>query len=368
MDFSECICDSYGYCPIFGKTMEANPPNWQWCRNTTESERKKYFDILKKAPPSDNMYTFSIINQAKTKEEAFLYFLTLKNHEYKCDEASKIQFDRNKTILKYFNQDNLHFDPNDIEIACLGHSQKQFDSIEERSYIRKVNLNSLDAGEYSGNEWAETRAFLTKNLFSSHVNFVGFVTASWNNKYEPFSRIDNFHNWKSAKVLLNSKPEDKIILCADISCPCWWHLDQNGRGNILNNFFGDKSTYMGRYLLKLLQLEEYQHIKVPYSNQIITHKSNVKKYIDYLNANDILKKVNWFVEKIASRYINNDNETKYLYQNNRVHAYIMEMVSCFWFATQDFVYIPTAKRKDSWYTPDSVKQRISYTHNKNNQK
>lgn len=355
-NFSECICSSPGFCPIFGKKMGINPPDWKWCQKSTPDDRKSYFNILAKAPPSDNTDTFSIISQAKTKEEAFLYFLTLKNHQYKCDEASKAQLDRNKIIFKYLNQDNLDFKPNNIEIACLGHSQKQFDSIEERSYIRKVNLNTLDAGQYSGNEWAESRAFVTKNLFSKDVDFVGFITASWNNKYESFSRIDNLHNWDTAKILLNSKPEDKIVLCADIFCPCWWTTTYQG-SNILSVFFGNKSHTIGKRLLKLVNLDNFKHIKVPFANQIIAHRLIIQRYIDYLQNENILDKVDWFVKKFAIKYIDKSNEIKIFYQNNRIQAYLMEMISCFWFANQDFVYIPNAKRKSCWYELSNIKKR-----------
>jgi hypothetical protein len=359
MDFSECICDCPGFCPIYGKVMEANPPNWQWCRNTTQSERKKYFDILKKAPPSDNMDTFSIIKNAKTKEEAFLYYLTLKNNEYICDIAQQNQIKTNKKIVEFIEKEKDECDFSNIEIACLGHDRKQFFSIEERPYLRKVNLNILDAGNYSGNEWAETRAFMAaKNLFYEDVDFIGFTTASWNDKYESFSRIDNFHNWNNAKILLNSKPEDKIVLCADICCACAWTPDTYQSSNILSTFFNKESHMIGKSLLKLAKLDNFKHIKVPFANQIIAHRLIIQRYIDYLQNENILDKVDWFVKKFAIKYIDKSNEIKIFYHNNRIQAYLMEMISCFWFANQDFIYIPNTHRKKNWYEESNVRKRI----------
>jgi hypothetical protein len=359
MDFSKCSCDSWGYCPIFGKTMERDPPNWQWCKNTTSEEREKYFNLLKKAPPSDNMDTFSIINQAKSKEEVFLYYLTLKNNQHKCNIANNNQIKRNEKIIQLIEKYNHKHDFRNVEIACLGHNKKQFDRIENRYYLKKINLNDLDAGKYSGNEWAETRAFIAaKNLFHEDVDFVGFVTASWNDKYESFSRIDNFHNWNNAKILLNSKPEDKIILCSDIFCACWWHSNKYHSSSILSSFFGDASYSIGNTLLKLAKLNNFNHIKVPFANQMIAHRYIIQQYLDYLENDNILDKVDWFVKKFAIKYIDNSSKIKNLYQNHRIQAYLMEMISCFWFANQDFVYIPNAQRKLSWYEKSNIEKRI----------
>jgi hypothetical protein len=36
----------------------------------------------------------------------------------------------------------------------------------------------------------------------------------------------------------------------------------------------------------------------------------------------------------------------------------MEMISCFWFANQDFIYIPNTHRKKNWYEESNVRKRI----------
>ena len=357
---SECSCKEPGFCPIFQKRMGEDPPDWKWCQTTSYSDRKSYFDLLAKAPPSDNMDTFGIIKNAKTKEEAFLYYLTLKHQEFVCDEASNNQLEINKKIIRYIEKYSYECHFNNIEIACLGHSKKQFDKIQDRPYLKKINLNALDAGKYSGNEWAESRAFVAKNLFSKDVDFIGFTTASWNDKYESFSTIDNFHNWNNAKILLNSTPEDKIVLCADMLCACSWIRDKYQSSNILSAFFNKESHTIGKSLLKLVNLDNFKHIKVPFANQIIAHKLIIQRYIDYLQNENILDKVDWFVKKFAIKYIDKSNEIKIFYQNNRIQAYLMEMISCFWFANQDFLYIPNVTRKENWYSEKNIKERINY--------
>lgn len=357
MDLSKCICEEPGFCPIFGRTMGENPPDWKWCKKTNALERKKYFDLVSKCK-SQNRNIFDIIKSAKNKYEAMLYYLTLVPFAYNCDISNQNQIKKNQRIIELIQQCDTECDFTNIEIACLGHSEEQFKNIEEKSYIRKVNLNDLEIEKYGGNEWAESRAFLAKNLFSRDVDFVGYVTASWNSKYKSFSRIDNFHNWYTAKILLNSKPEDNIVLCADIFCPCWWTTNQNHHNNILSSFFSADSSLIGNTLLKLVKLDNFNHIKVPFANQIISHKYTIQKYTDYLKEQNILDKVDWFVKKYTLKYVDNSNEIKALYQNNRIQAYLMEMIFCFWSANQDFVYIPNAEKRIEWYNSEHIKRRI----------
>ena len=47
-DFSKCQCESAGFCSLFKKEMTFQPPNWQWCQNATEEERKGHFNAYYK--------------------------------------------------------------------------------------------------------------------------------------------------------------------------------------------------------------------------------------------------------------------------------------------------------------------------------
>ena len=47
LDFSKCHCLKPGFCKLYGKVMEENPPNWQWCQNTTLEQRKIHYQQAK---------------------------------------------------------------------------------------------------------------------------------------------------------------------------------------------------------------------------------------------------------------------------------------------------------------------------------
>lgn len=356
--FEKCQCSSPGFCPIFNRAMGTNPPDWRWCQRTKPEERKKYYDILSKAPPPPKKKLADLLVEFKDDpQKLFLYYLTQYNRHHRCSLAATEQQKKNLKILNYFDHQSKLIDSFDnVEILCLGHSQKQFDTIPDRPYLKKVNLNQIDAGKYSDNKWAESRAFVP-DLFSSNAEFVGFITASWNLKYEPFSFIENFHNWNYAKVLINSKPEDEIVVCADIFCTCFW-LSKDTEGSILSHFFKDDSKVIGRKFLKLISLDRYKHVKVPFGNQMIMHKSLLKQYIDYLNDFNIFDKVDYFINNYAIRYIYNDDIVRDKYQYNRLHAYLMEMVSCFWFAKKDWLYLPVTQRRENWYSSQAIENRI----------
>lgn len=358
MYFNECSCYEPGFCPIFNRTMGTNPPDWRWCQRTQPEERKKYYELLAKGPPPAKKKLAELIVEYKDdKQKLFLHYLTQNNKHHRCSAAATKQQIKNLEILKYINhQDKSKKSFDNVEILCLGHSQKQFDTISDRPYLKKINLNEVDAGKYSDNKWAESRAFVP-DLFSSNAEFVGFVTASWNLKYEPFSFIENFHNWDYAKVLINSKPEDKIVVCADIFCTCFW-LSKVTEGSILSHFFKDDSKIIGRKFLKLIGLDKYQHVKVPFGNQMIMHKSLLKQYTEYLKDFNIFDKVDYFVNNYAFKYIYTNDTMRNQYQYSRLHAYFMEMVSCFWFAKQNWMYLPVTERREDWYSPQAVDNRI----------
>jgi hypothetical protein len=334
--------------------MGVDPPDWKWCQKTNQNERKKYFDLLSKAPDSSNKKISKILENNNCNKKYFLLYYLSEIKYHRCQQSIVSQRSKNLSIIDYIeNQVENGPDFNNVQILSLGHRDSQFDSIQDRPYLKKVNLNSVDAGEYSDNKWAESRAFLDDSLFRDDVEFVGFTTASWNEKYEGYARIDNFHNWDNAKVLLRSKPEDKIVLCADMFCPCVW-IDDKG---ILSDFFNSSAGFIGRNFLKLIGLSG-KHLQAPFSNQLICHKSIVQKYKQFLQDNEVMPKIEWIVQRYSDK-IKQSTDIQKSYHANRLHAYFMEMVSCFWFVNQDFMYIPNVNRKETWYSVDGINQRIA---------
>jgi len=354
IDFNKCYCKEPGFCPLFHRSMGVDPPDWKWCQKTNQNERKKYFDLLSKAPDSSNKKISKILENNNCNKKYFLLYYLSEIKYHRCQQSIVSQRSKNLSIIDYIeNQVENGPDFNNVQILSLGHRDSQFDSIQDRPYLKKVNLNSVDAGEYSDNKWAESRAFLDDSLFRDDVEFVGFTTASWNEKYEGYARIDNFHNWDNAKVLLRSKPEDKIVLCADMFCPCQW-IDDKG---ILSDFFNSGAGFIGRNFLKLIGLNS-KHMQVPHGNQLICHKSIVQKYKQFLQYNEVFSKIEWIIQRYSDK-IKKSTDIQRNYQTNRLHAYFMEMISCFWFANQDFMYIPNVNRKETWYSVDGINQRIA---------
>jgi hypothetical protein len=89
---------------------------------------------------------------------------------------------------------------------------------------------------------------------------------------------------------------------------------------------------------------------------MIAHKENIQEYIDFLNNNDIFAKVDWFV-----KHLGNDNFTlnflKHRYNNCRLNGYFMELISCFWFAEKDYIYLENTKKTQDWYSEEKIKER-----------
>lgn len=352
-NFSKCHCASPGFCPVFSRTMGLDPPDWKWCQKTDQEERKKYYELLMRGPPPEKKSLVDTIIRYNGNIRNFIVeYLTKQTKHHNCEFSNKFQDFENQKIFALLDK-KTSIDIDNVEILCLGHKSQQFDSIEDRNYLTKVDLNSIDAGDYSGNHWAEARAFISNNpLFKKNTDYVGFTTASWNLKYEPYCRIDSFHNWHSSRLLF----EDNVVLCADIFCTCEWFEKES---NILSAFFRKNQKMLGEKLLSYIGLEWGLHKNVPYSNQMIAHKDVYLKYRNFLISNNVFYKVQDFVDNFAYKYKYNDNsEIREKYQYARIYAYLMEMVICFWYSNENFLYVPNAERKGNWYSADNIRSRI----------
>lgn len=224
------------------------------------------------------------------------------------------------------------------EIICIGHMQKQLDSISDRSFIKKINLNDLDV-KYSSNDWSESRAFMVnKPLYSKNAEYVGFVTASWNDKFS--KKIENFNRWKLSKTLVNSEPG--LVLTSHDSCLCNWDIGISWIG--LSN--------------KVLDLIEYEfgmkqiHRKTVISNQIISHVSVIEQYINHLKNEKIFDKIHSLTNQLIE--LRNLKKQKI----ERSYGYLFEMYSSYWFAHQkQLKVVGCSKINPEWYSKKEFNQR-----------
>jgi len=288
-----------------------------------------------------------------------------------CEMSVKKQFELNDIISDYVDsqsEERLH-SLDDVKIACIGHSQEQFDRIADKSYIVKVDVNNVKHGKFSDNVWAETRVWGSdKKIFPDSAKIIGYTTASWQKKYTS-QKIDEFENFSAADILLKSKPEDKIWLCADMYCSCLWLRSRIENGHpfygIIGDCMGEQSAQdMLRKYLKMIGLSSktIMHKAIPFSNQMIGHRENIDQYEKWLEEQDVFAKCQYVLEKYGFA----ENKWEYRGTSNEQHeakwkgrcysfrpqAYLMEATNCFWCAHQDFKYIGTTHRINSWYNHD----------------
>ena len=263
-------------------------------------------------------------------------------------------------------------DTSKIQIAVLGHSEKQFSTIKDRPYLKKVYLDDLDLGEYhefQSNAYGESRAFLCDKLFDDSAEYVGVITASWNIKYQGFNPIDEFHNWHASKGLLISKRKD-VVLCAYTNPVSAWFDDDRytveyaeyRSGGIFRSLYFSKRQRKGikKVLLNDLNLKAHPDSpRVAACNQIICHKTLYDKYTKFLKDNEVLPTLRHFCRT-------NDMTTGVDWVDQRTVAYIAECVTMLWLNQQDILTIPTEIAKEKWYYNSNRSARVDWYEGKNN--
>lgn len=268
-----------------------------------------------------------------------------------CKDAIDSQKLTNHNVihkLESIDVSNYSFD--DIEIKCYGHRKSQFDSLEDRPYLTKINLNDLNTGEYSGNNWAEARVYADPSSFDTDKTFLGFTTASWNQKFIG-EKLDDFENWAYSKYLMCSKPEDKIVLCANVECPCIWH------GSFW--WIYNKHSVLSK-IMKEFSFVNMEHRKVAFCNQFIAHKSLFNEYREYLQNENIMARVKRFAEKhLRELFRKNRLDPMRAFDTvDRCEAWTMEAINTLWLSTKrDYTFIPSGIRNSVWYRKKSIEQR-----------
>ena len=226
-------------------------------------------------------------------------------------------------------------DMSSYKVLSLGHKADQFQSIQNRDYLEKIDLNSMYT-KYADNS-SEARVYESNfdNLFPEDKLFVGITTASWNLKYIGLNPIDEMHNWAALEKMSNN-----TIICADCCSPVKF-TKGHGRRSVLKDVYPKITPEKIQEFLKLVQLDEIDK-QVALSNQIIASREILKSLFRFYQDNEILEKIDFFLKE-------NKFEVRKEYMVGRGNGYFAETVTMLWLANQDFVYMPQEILRNDWY-------------------
>lgn len=272
--------------------------------------------------PADLCFHESVFDGIIKDDISNAKIISYKNFVEESNIKNTWLYDNN--ITGYKNKPELNMD--DFSLVCLGHSDKQFDSIQDRNYLSKINLNQLQTS--FGNEFAEGRIFDVDfdSLFPKDKKYVGLVTASWNRKYIGLNPIDELNKWAGIRELSANK-----ILCSNTEYSSRF---LSSMMDVLRIDFNKCQEFLDLIGLDLVS----KHAAI--SNQIIATREIVKQLFDFYKENDVLNKIQLFVS---------DNIPEAKMFDERKEGCLSEFVTTFWIANQDFIILPQEIRKINWY-------------------
>lgn len=230
-------------------------------------------------------------------------------------------------------------DMSKVQIAVLGHSPRQFESLPFRSWLFPTYLDRLDLGfhcEFQTNNWAEARAFLCDSLFDySKYDYVGVVSASWNEKYhrpslEKIDRHEHIHSLFDKNTVLTGV------------------LEPLGTWDTVFNKLGfTNGTKISDFVKSHFNKVDTEKL-VPACNTMICHKSIYTKLCEFHKST--AKEVKDFVDKYGDMPSNK-------LAGVRKYAYVVEAMTMAYFQSKNYNYIPIAKIHPQWYNQLAAKKR-----------
>lgn len=230
---------------------------------------------------------------------------------------------------------------NTVDIALCGHTDQTKNNYQQRKYIQHYNLNNL---QYKNSHWShntigESRIFLADDIFDDNKQVWGCLTASFNEKYNPF-KIDQLNNYIDFDVLHKSH---NLVYCTSICAgnaaglkQDMWHKNfQKHFRNLYKN-----SYFVQENINKITGLEYDETTKCPYANQIICNKELMQELIDYMRS---------VIDKVLDTF-----GLDFQYPNapdpRRNIAYIMEEISMLWWANKKNIkYLSFCQPSRHWY-------------------
>lgn len=310
-EYRPCECYSYGFCD-------------RHMMNKSISEYKRCLSDLDYRRCLDISYYGSLLGETPSEHEEFIKRISIL--------ISKIEpvSDTSRFL------DNTN-------IFILGHLQSDLDSIKDKPFFTKINLENINYGKYSRyalKGLSESRFYLYD--FDTTTNdIVGTLTASWNNKYinsKEVITLEEFSNWSSYKKLC-SMNNDSCIVCANYA-----HLTDCTNSEIGNEYFYD--------LLGTLGILEIKGFGV-WSNQVICNKNVMRELKEFMidaiiKLVQLSKRVDLYKGQLHPKY---DLSMKFgkRFENRRL-GLLAEEISARWFAAKtDLITIESGKIKSEWY-------------------
>jgi|LakMenEpi03Aug12_release.lakeMendotaPanAssembly.Ray.scaffolds.fasta_scaffold67397_6 hypothetical protein len=210
-----------------------------------------------------------------------------------------------------FKLNQVQIDSHDLTIYVLGHQEKQFELIKNRSYIHMVRLDLLEVGNFQRNDFAESRFLFTDFESNIATNYVGLASASWNKKY-----IYNKDQLKVCTVdfLHRLEMQPQRVWAAMVADKDWKKFTEWVHPGI------------DKYLNTIEEITEINpHSKSLWSNNFICHKDVMIDFLRYFrNAWTTLNdKYNWQF----------DYESK-LNDKTRLSGMLAERVSMYYWASR----------------------------------
>lgn len=253
-----------------------------------------------------------------------------ENFEKEQEHVINTWLDDNN-IIGY--KDKPSVDMSDFQILVLGHKEEQFYTIEKQPYLQNINLNDIPTRFSASNSESRIYDMDFDSLFDKNTKHVGLVTGSWNMKYVGLNPIDKMHQWAAIRML-----DDNTIICSD---SCRASKFTSGRNPVLFDIYPEARQNHIDEFLELVNLKESDKATA-IANQIIAPRHIVKQLFDFYKENEILDKVQFFMDKYKFT-------TKKEYMKNRGNGYLAETVTLLWIANNNFKIMPQETLKLGWY-------------------
>lgn len=240
-----------------------------------------------------------------------------------------------------------------LQILVAGHQEEQFDTIQPRSYLKFINLETQQYSNksYASNSLGEARVFLADNIIDDSCSVLGTVTASWNHKYFPW-KIDYMSYWPQMKIIQKLRDDSSIVVCPTIckgiyaahDDPLW---DKNFQKHFRNSH--PNSDNIGKTLYKITGLKYDGLRPAPYGNQIICHKTLFYDLCDFVRSH-----IDSIINALGSNLIYEGVD------EHRPLAYVVEELTMLWWANQPSIhYVPVVEIVPEWYQKGYVRTRVS---------